>query len=220
MTAAAAVDSNLDGSQKPIMDSKIIGRKGSSGSSIEVTEEEHAPPQMKTRSASYFNVLFSGFALMSDGYQSGVISFVNLFLGKIYGSDIFNTTMKSRLSYSMFVGAIVGQLSFGLIIDRVGRKIGLVSTTLLVIIGAALSAASSGTTPNGLLWMMIIARGVLGVGVGGEYPCSSVSAGESADEVAPGKRGTLFVMVNIYINLPVDLLSLLINLFVYRLQIL
>jgi len=87
-------------------------------------------------------------------------------------------------------------LGFGLIIDRVGRKIGLVATTVLVILGAALSCASSGTTVDGLLWMMIISRGILGVGVGGEYPCSSVSAGESADEVAPGKRGGLFVMVS------------------------
>lgn len=51
---------------------------------------------------------------------------------------------------------------------------------------------------DGLLWMMIISRGILGVGVGGEYPCSSVSAGESADEVAPGKRGGLFVMVKLW----------------------
>lgn len=81
-------------------------------------------------------------------------------------------------------------------IDRIGRKIGLVLTTFLVIFGAALSSASSGKDATGLLWMMIISRGILGVGVGGEYPCSSVSAGESADEVAPGKRGTLFVLVN------------------------
>jgi MFS family permease len=86
-------------------------------------------------------------------------------------------------------------IGFGLIIDRVGRKIGLIATTLLVILGAALSCASSGVTVNGLLWMMIISRGILGVGVGGEYPCSSVSAGESADEVAPGRRGGLFIMV-------------------------
>ncbi|KAG1296093.1 hypothetical protein G6F66_003763 [Rhizopus arrhizus] len=153
----------------------------------------------RTRSTSYFNVLFSGFALLSDGYQSGVISFVNLFLGKIYGPDVFNATMKSRLSYSMFVGAIVGQLGFGLVIDRIGRKIGLVLTTFLVIFGAALSSASSGKDATGLLWMMIISRGILGVGVGGEYPCSSVSAGESADEVAPGKRGTLFVLVTNFV---------------------
>ncbi|KAI7906055.1 major facilitator superfamily domain-containing protein [Cokeromyces recurvatus] len=153
----------------------------------------------KGRTASYFNVLFSGFALLSDGYQSGVISFVNLFLTKIYGTDVFNASMKSRLSYAMFVGAIVGQLGFGLIIDRVGRKIGLIATTLLVIIGAALSCASNGTSVNGMLWMMIISRGILGVGVGGEYPCSSVSAGESADEVAPGRRGGLFVMVTNFV---------------------
>lgn len=82
-----------------------------------------------------------------------------------------------------------------------GRKIGLIATTLLVIVGAALSSASSGTTVEGMLWMMIISRGILGVGVGGEYPCSSVSAGESADEVAPGKRGGLFVLVNIYYSI-------------------
>lgn len=87
-------------------------------------------------------------------------------------------------------------IGFGLVIDRVGRKIGLVSTTFLVIFGAALSAASYGTTATGLLWMMVIARGVLGVGVGGEYPCSSVSAGESADEVDPKRRGGLFVLVS------------------------
>ncbi|KAG1446085.1 hypothetical protein G6F56_009691 [Rhizopus delemar] len=46
---------------------------------------------------------------------------------------------------------------------------------------------------------MIISRGILGVGVGGEYPCSSVSAGESADEVAPGKRGALFVLVTNFV---------------------
>jgi hypothetical protein len=47
-------------------------------------------------------------------------------------------------------------------VDRIGRKAGLVTTTILVILGAAMSAASSGITPDGLLWMMVISRGVLG----------------------------------------------------------
>ncbi|KAG0163967.1 hypothetical protein DFQ28_011009 [Apophysomyces sp. BC1034] len=156
----------------------------------------------KSKTASYFNVVFSGFALLSDGYQSGVISFINLFLQTIYGTEVFNSDMVSRLSYAMFVGAIVGQVGFGLVIDRIGRKIGLIATTVLVILGAALTCASSGPTPEALFWMMIVSRGVIGVGVGGEYPCSSVSAGESADEVAPGKRGTLFVFVT---NFVIDL---------------
>ncbi|GAA5806386.1 major facilitator superfamily domain-containing protein [Helicostylum pulchrum] len=189
--------SDVSDSQKAIMDSRVSYQ----ATSADPSRVEEAPVKKK-RAASYFNILFSGFALLSDGYQSGVISFINLFLGKIYGPEIFNATMKSRLSYSMFVGAIVGQVGFGLIIDRLGRKIGLISTTFLVIFGAALSAASSGVTPNGLLWMMVIARGVLGVGVGGEYPCSSVAAGESADEIDPKRRGGLFVLVT---NFVIDL---------------
>jgi hypothetical protein len=75
-----------------------------------VIEDQKAIEGQTKRSASYFTVVFGGFALFSDGYQSGVISFVNLFLGKIYGDDVFNADMKSRLSYSLFVGAIIGQL--------------------------------------------------------------------------------------------------------------
>ncbi|KAI9320478.1 major facilitator superfamily domain-containing protein [Dichotomocladium elegans] len=168
----------------------------------QVSESPAEGAQKPGKTSSYFNVLFSGFALLSDGYQSGIISSVNLLLSTIYGAEIFNSTMVSRLSYALFVGAVVGQIGFGLVIDRVGRKIGLILTTALVIIGAALSAASSGTSPTGLLWMMIVSRGILGVGVGGEYPCSSVSAGESADDVAPGRRGGLFVLVT---NFVIDL---------------
>lgn len=106
--------SDMDSSQKPMVDSRIIDHKSNaSRSSIVVEEnviEDASVTNKKSRTASYFNVLFSGFALLSDGYQSGVISFVNLFLGKIYGPEVFNADMKSRLSYSMFVGAIVGQL--------------------------------------------------------------------------------------------------------------
>ncbi|ORX62992.1 MFS general substrate transporter [Hesseltinella vesiculosa] len=149
--------------------------------------------------ASIYNVIFSGVALASDGYQSGVISFANLFLKQIYGSEVFNSTMASRLTYSLFVGEIIGQLGFGLIIDRIGRKFGLVSASLLVILGAALSAAASGLSPTGLLWMLIVARGLLGVGVGAEFPCSSVSAGEATDEIGKKRRGAIFVTVTQFV---------------------
>lgn len=97
--------SDVSDSQKAIMDSRVSYQ----ATSADPSRVEEAPVKKK-RAASYFNILFSGFALLSDGYQSGVISFINLFLGKIYGPEIFNATMKSRLSYSMFVGAIVGQV--------------------------------------------------------------------------------------------------------------
>ncbi|KAL1923138.1 uncharacterized protein VTP21DRAFT_9514 [Calcarisporiella thermophila] len=156
----------------------------------------------RSRSNAIFVTIFSAFALFSDGYQSGIISFAQVLLKLIYGTDVFTPEVASRISYALFVGALIGQVGFGLICDRIGRKVGLISTTILVIVGAALSAASSGSTPEGLFWMLVISRGILGVGVGGEYPCSSTSAAESADEVVPGRRGLLFIMVT---NFVIDL---------------
>lgn len=101
MSSSSVIDERIDG----ISDQKATSspQKINPSPCSELTHN-------KKKTASYFNVLFSGFALLSDGYQSGVISFINLFLGKIYGDSVFNTDMKSRLSYAMFVGAIVGQL--------------------------------------------------------------------------------------------------------------
>ncbi|ORX62993.1 MFS general substrate transporter, partial [Hesseltinella vesiculosa] len=149
--------------------------------------------------SSFYNVLFSGFALLSDGYQSGVISFCNLFLQNIYGPKIYDNAMASRLTYSLFVGEIIGQLGFGLIIDRIGRKIGLLVATFLVILGAALSAASSGTDAVGLLWMLVVSRGLLGVGVGAEFPCSTVAASEATDEIHRKRRGGILVSVTLFV---------------------
>lgn len=66
-----------------------------------------------TSAASFFNMVFSAAGLLSDGYQSGVLSFINLALGKIYGRTVFNDAVSSRLSYAMFVGCVVGQLVRG-----------------------------------------------------------------------------------------------------------
>lgn len=66
--------------------------------------------------------------------------------------------------------------------DKYGRQFGGVATTLLLILGIAISAASSGTTQLGLLWMLIVGRGVAGIGAGGEYPVCTASAAESSND--------------------------------------
>ncbi|KAF8929817.1 Plasma membrane permease, mediates uptake of glycerophosphoinositol and glycerophosphocholine [Haplosporangium gracile] len=156
--------------------------------------------QKKSRVSAIFTVIFSGFALLSDGYQVGVLSLVNVCFTKLYGDD-FTSEMSTRIGNSLFVGCIIGQLSFGFICDRLGRKVGLMITTVLVIVGAALCAGSYGAhgSVEGLFWALTIYRGILGVGVGGEYPCSSASASEAADEVMPGRRGMLFVFVTNFV---------------------
>lgn len=46
-----------------------------------------------------------------------------------------------------------------------------------------------------MFWMMTIARGLVGVGVGGEYPACSTSASEAANEKFGRDRGKIFILV-------------------------
>ena len=104
--------------------------------------------------------------------------------------------MKSQL-----VGAILGQLTIGLTCDYLGRKAAIIITTGLIVLGAILATASNGPTPSGLFWMLTVARGIVGFGVGGEYPASSTSASEAANEHALEQRGPIFILVT---NLPLS----------------
>lgn len=102
-----------------------------------------------------------------------------------------------RLSNAFLIGMIIGMLLFGVVVDQLGRKTGAVATTALLVLGIVLSAAASGTSPTGLFWMLIIARGIAGVGAGGEYPVSGAGAAEATDESSGMRkhRGFMFAML-------------------------
>lgn len=92
---------------------------------------------------------------------------------------------------------IVGMLLFGVVADQLGRKTGAVATTALLVLGIVLSAASNGQSDTGMFWMLIVARGIAGVGAGGEYPVSGAGAAEATDESAHYRkhRGFMFAML-------------------------
>lgn len=95
------------------------------------------------------------------------------------------------MSNALLVGAIIGQVLVGLVCDRIGRKTALMATTLFIVIGATLGTAAHGANGSvtGLFWFLTIARGITGIGVGGEYPASSTSASEAANESMVKQRG-------------------------------
>jgi MFS family permease len=71
---------------------------------------------------------------------------------------------------------------------------------LLFFQGIVLATASSGLTAQGLFWMLCIARGVTGVGVGGEYPCCSTATNESAEESGRSRGFWLVICGNFVIE--------------------
>lgn len=86
----------------------------------------------------------------------------------------------------------------GYFCDIFSRKGGLWITSGLVVIGslmATLTFQVSGSTSD-MLWYLTIARGIAGVGVGGEYPSSAAAALEGSNEHFDSKRGPIQVLTS------------------------
>ncbi|KAL8276651.1 hypothetical protein RQP46_010919 [Phenoliferia psychrophenolica] len=143
------------------------------------SSSEDALVSRKTKISSTVTVVFAGIALFSDGYNAQVVGYAKLIIENLFPKQL-TSILSTRLSNSYLIGEIVGMLFFGLLIDQVGRKVGVVLTTSFRMV-----------------WMLIIARGIAGVGAGGEYPVCSVAATEAGDETAfvRKRRGFLIGMV-------------------------
>ncbi|KZT68331.1 MFS general substrate transporter [Daedalea quercina L-15889] len=150
----------------------------------------------KAQLSAYMAIAASAFGLVSDGYHNSLMTMTNVVFKKLYPTE-YTSTVSTRVSNAMLVGEVIGQVIVGILCDRLGRKGGLMMTTLLIVIGAILCTAAHGAhgSPQGLFWFMTVARGVTGVGAGGEYPASSTSASEGANETSVSKRGPVFIMV-------------------------
>jgi len=132
-----------------------------------------------------------GTALFSDGYGNSVIGNVNTLLTRIYGHDaLANNNYSKKLTSLAFAGTVVGMLTFGYISDKIGRKFGMMTAAGIVTLFSALSAASSGAhgSIGGMLSMLAAMRFLLGIGIGAEYPCGSVSASEQSEGPGVSKK--------------------------------
>lgn len=142
---------------------------------------QRSKPQDKLDISSILMVVWSGIALASDGYNSQALGSANAMFETLYHEQYTNE-MEGRVSSSYYVGLCLGSLAFGMLIDHVSRKAGVVLATALMIIGVALCTGSYGATPRMMFWMLTVARGILGFGAGGEYPVCSTGSTEAGDE--------------------------------------
>lgn len=157
--------------------------------SSEVYREDDASEDFSNESSwvALLAVVTAGCAFISDGYQQGIMTTVNIALGKSY-SEYSTGNWKTMVSNSNLVANVLGQIFFGLVVDRIGRRQGFALTTLFIIVGSIIAACSRGSSQSAIFWMLIIARGISGFGIGGEYPCSATSAMEAADERLGNRR--------------------------------
>ena len=171
---------------------------------VVVAEDPAAPSRevssTRQRLSDLFTIFCSGFALISDGYQNNLMTMTNVVLKAEYPKQ-YTAAVSTQVSNALLVGEIIGQIVIGLTCDYLGRKVAIVTTTMMIVVGGILATASHGITINGMFWMLTISRGIVGFGTGGEYPASSTSASEAANEYTLKRRGPIFILVT---NLPLS----------------
>lgn len=151
-------------------------------------ENEQAPQE--PWHARVLRGMVTGVGFLSDAYDLFVINVVILIIGDI--SDYPPVEhYASGIATSVLVGAVLGQLGFGIVADKVGRRLGFILTLALVITGSIASSLSFKAGPMNVLQCLMIWRFILGVGVGGEYPLSATISAETSSLQNRGKNTAL-----------------------------
>lgn len=146
--------------------------------------------------AKYWPIVASGAGLFSDGYVNNSISSVNTILALLYPTEYASSSAQSNVSSIAFVGTVIGQLFFGYVSDYHSRKIGMLASTIILIVFAILAAGAwgAGGSIYGMLSALTAYRFFLGIGIGGEYPAGSVACAEASILMGKGKRNRWFVL--------------------------
>ncbi|OQS04461.1 inorganic phosphate transporter [Thraustotheca clavata] len=127
--------------------------------------------------------LVRGLGFFNDAYDLFVMNVVNVVLEEQYGKDVYTPEVKGAVSAAALVGAIIGQIAFGYLADVLGRRVCMIVTCAILILGGVICALASGGSPSATLWILVVARGFLGVGIGGEYPLAAAASAEDASSV-------------------------------------
>ncbi|KAG2771778.1 hypothetical protein PC129_g13945 [Phytophthora cactorum] len=128
--------------------------------------------------------LVRGLGFYNDAYDLFVMNVVNVVITEQYGTDIYSSTMKSWVSAGAIIGAVIGQLGFGFLGDVFGRKVNMIFTCCLLILGGILCTAAYAGDALATLWFLVAARLILGIGIGGEYPLAASTTAEDSTDSA------------------------------------
>ncbi|KAH1096403.1 hypothetical protein J1N35_013324 [Gossypium stocksii] len=129
----------------------------------------------------------------TDAYDLFCISLVTKLLGRIYyhkEGDSTPGTLPSNVSAAIngvaFCGTLAGQLFFGWLGDKMGRKRVYGMTLLLMVISSVASGLSFGSDSKSVMATLCFFRFWLGFGIGGDYPLSATIMSEYANKKTRG----------------------------------
>jgi len=143
-------------------------------------------------------IAVAGIGFFTDAYDIFAVSITTILLGIVYAQDnkgVLPTSSDTAIKVATSAGTVVGQLGFGFLADVVGRK-RMYGLELILIIVATLAQALSASSPAiDIVGVIIFWRVLMGIGIGGDYPLSSVITSEFATTKWRGAMmGAVFAM--------------------------
>jgi PHS family inorganic phosphate transporter-like MFS transporter len=143
-------------------------------------------------------IIIAGMGFFTDAYDLFCISAVSKLLGRLYYAPTpatpGNPAAPGKLPHNVnnavtgvaLVGTLMGQLFFGWLGDKLGRKKVYGITLVLMVVCAICSGLSFGTSKESVIGTLCFFRFWLGFGIGGDYPLSATIMSEYANKKTRG----------------------------------
>jgi len=134
----------------------------------------------------WLTVLTAGMGFFTDAYDLFIVGTVTVILTPIFH---LSTSQISLLNSASLLASVAGAVSFGPLMDRLGRKRMYGTEVAILVLGALAS---------GLAWnfaSLLVFRLVVGFGIGGDYATSAVITAEYANRRSRGRLvGSVFAL--------------------------
>ncbi|KAI3985237.1 hypothetical protein MKX01_022651 [Papaver californicum] len=147
----------------------------------------------KTQLYHFTAILIAGMGFFTDAYDLFCISLVTKLLGRIYYTvpgaakpGSLPPNVAAAVNGVALVGTLAGQLFFGWLGDRMGRKKVYGLTLLIMVTCSVASGLSLGDQPKAVMATLCFFRFWLGFGIGGDYPLSATIMSEYANKKTRG----------------------------------
>ena len=181
---------------------KIDEESGNKSVNAQIAARQQALEEIDQAKFGWYHVraiMVAGSGFFTDAYDifsinMGMIIFrctmdanviVSTMLGYVYFRNATDqgkmpASLDEALKVGTSAGAIIGQVLFGFLCDKLGRK-RMYGVSLLIMIFTTLATALSGGGPaTSAVGIIVFWRVLLGIGIGGDYPMSAVITSEFA----------------------------------------
>ncbi|CDP21515.1 unnamed protein product [Coffea canephora] len=147
----------------------------------------------KTQWYHFTAIVIAGMGFFTDAYDLFCISLVTKLLGRTYyyveGAEkpgSLPPNVSAAVNGVAFCGTLAGQLFFGWLGDKMGRKKVYGITLMIMVLASIASGHSFGHGPKFVMGTLCFWRFWLGFGIGGDYPLSATIMSEYANKKTRG----------------------------------